>query len=102
GLGGIETINETRIGADNLAWERAIKANIGIEGKLFDNKIDFVIDFFQDQRNGIFQQRVQVPEYVGVVTNPYANIGRMKSSGADGNISYNPQISPDSGYKVRG
>lgn len=102
GLGGIETINETRIGADNLAWERAIKANIGIEGKLFDNKIDFVIDFFQDQRNGIFQQRVQVPEYVGVVTNPYANIGRMKSSGADGNISYNTQISPDFGFTVRG
>src|SRR5699024_9427703 len=102
GLGGIETINETRIGADNLAWERAIKANIGIEGKLFDNKIDFVIDFFQDQRNGIFQQRVQVPEYVGVVTNPYANIGRMKSSGADGNISYNTQISPDFGFTIRG
>src|SRR5690606_39333788 len=57
GVGGIETITETRIGADNLAWERAIKSNLGIEGKLFNNKIDFVIDFFQDQRNGIFQQR---------------------------------------------
>src|SRR5690606_1607866 len=71
GIPGIETINETRIGADNLAWERAIKTNIGIEGKLFDNKIDFVVDFFKDQRNGIFQQRVQVPEYVGVVSNPF-------------------------------
>lgn len=102
GLPGIEMITETRIGADNLAWERAIKSNLGIEGKLFNNKIDFVVDFFKDQRNGIFQQRVQVPEYVGVITNPWANVGRMKSMGADGNISYNTQLSKDIGFTIRG
>lgn len=102
GLSGIETISETRIGADNLAWERAIKSNLGIEGKLFDNKIDFVVDFFQDQRNGIFQRRVQVPEYVGVVSNPFANVGKMKSTGADGNLSYTTQVSADFGFTVRG
>lgn len=102
GVGGIETINETRIGADNLAWERAIKSNLGIEGRLFNNKIDFVVDFFKDQRNGIFQQRVQIPDYVGVTSNPFANVGRMKSSGADGNISYTTQVSPNLGFTVRG
>lgn len=102
GLPGIETISETRIGADNLAWERAIKSNLGIEGRLFNNKVDFVIDFFEDQRNGIFQQRVQVPEYVGVVSNPFANVGRMKSSGADGNISYTEQVTRDFGFTLRG
>lgn len=102
GIPGIETINETRIGADNLAWERAIKSNLGIEGKFFGNKIDFVVDFFRDQRNGIFQQRVQVPEYVGVISNPFANVGRMKSSGADGNISYSNELSQDFGFTIRG
>jgi len=102
GVPGIETINETRIGADNLAWERAIKSNLGIEGRLLNNKIEFIVDFFEDQRNGIFQQRVQVPEYVGVISNPFANVGRMKSSGADGNISYTTQVSPDFGFTVRG
>ncbi len=102
GVPGIETISETRIGADNLAWERAIKSNVGIEGKLFNNKIDFVIDFFKDQRNGIFQQRVQVPEYVGVVSNPFANVGKMKSSGIDGNISYSSRINPDMDFTIRG
>lgn len=102
GLPNIETISETRIGADNLAWERAIKTNIGVEGKLLDNKIDFVVDFFEDQRNGIFQQRVQVPEYVGVISNPFANVGKMKSSGADGNISYSGKISSDISFTIRG
>lgn len=102
GVPGIETIGETRIGADNLKWERAIKSNLGFEGRLFDDKLDFVIDFFRDQRNGIFQQRVQVPEYVGVISNPYANVGRMRSSGADGNISYSTNLSKDFGFTVRG
>lgn len=99
---GLETITETRIGADNLAWERAVKSNLGIEGKLFNNKIDFVVDIFKDQRNGIFQQRVQVPDYVGVISNPYANVGRMQSSGADGSISYTTQLSRDFGITLRG
>ena len=102
GLPDIEIIDETRIGADNLAWERAIKSNIGIEGKLLDNKIDFVVDFFNDQRNGIFQQRVQVPEYVGVISNPFANVGRMRSSGADGSISYRTDITDNFGFTLRG
>lgn len=102
GIPAIETIGETRVGADNLAWERAIKSNLGIEVKLFNNKLDVVLDIFQDQRNGIFQQRVQVPEYVGVVSNPFANVGKMKSTGADGNISYIQNISTDFGFTIRG
>ena len=102
GVPGIETINETRIGADNLAWEKAIKSNIGFEGKLFGSKVDFVVDVFKDQRNGIFQQRVQVPEYVGVISNPFANVGRMKSSGVDGNVSYTSNFSQDLGFTLRG
>ncbi len=102
GSSSVETISESRIGADNLAWERAIKANIGFEGKLLNNDLSFVVDFFNDQRNGIFQQRVQVPDYVGVVSMPFGNVGRMKSYGADGNVSYTRQLSQDFGLTVRG
>ena len=102
GVSGIETLGETRIGADNLEWERAVKSNIGFEGKLFKNKVDFVLDFFKDQRNGIFQQRVQIPDYVGVISNPYANVGSMQSTGADGNLSYATKISSDIDFTLRG
>lgn len=102
GVPGIETLGETRIGADNLAWERAIKSNLGVEGKLFGSKLEFVVDIFKDQRNGIFQQRVQVPEYVGVISNPYANVGKMMSCGADGNISYSTNLTKDFGLTLRG
>lgn len=97
--GGIE---ENVIGADNLAWEKAIKSDIGIEGRLFKDKLSFVVDFFNDQRNGIFQQRTQIPSYVGLITTPYGNVGKMRSYGADGNVSFSHQFNKDLSFTVRG
>jgi hypothetical protein len=98
----VETINESFIGADNLAWEKATKADIGIEGRLWDQKISFVVDLFQDKRDGIFQQRIQVPDFVGLVNMPYGNVGKMKSYGADGNISYMQEFGTDMHFTLRG
>lgn len=98
----VESINEIQVGADNLGWEKALKADIGVEGRLFNDKISFVIDFFQDQRDGIFQKRVQVPDYVGVVTMPYGNVGKMKSYGSDGNITFTHRINEDMNFTIRG
>ena len=50
-------------------------------GELFNSKLSFVIDFFKDIRDGIFQQRQQVPEYIGLVSMPFGNVGSMKSYG---------------------
>ena len=38
-------ITEETIGADNLKWEIAKKTDIGIEGKLFGERLNFVVDF---------------------------------------------------------
>ncbi|MFA7493001.1 MAG: TonB-dependent receptor [Proteiniphilum sp.] len=97
-----ETITETIIGADNLKWEKALKADLGFEGRVLNDKIDFVVDFFNDQRDGIFQQRVQVPDYVGVISMPYGNVGKMKSMGSDGNISFNHTLNRNASFVVRG
>ena len=44
------------------------------------------VDYFRDRREGIFQQRAQIPDYVGVITMPYGNVGGMTSWGGDGNF----------------
>lgn len=97
-----EAVNESIIGADNLQWEKALKANIGMELNLFSDKVSFIIDVFNDQRNGIFMQRVQVPAYAGLVTMPYGNVGRMKSLGADGSGSFKQTVNEDLSFTVRG
>lgn len=102
GWGGTGGITESSIGADNLAWEKAKKFDLGIEGKLFGDRLSFVVDFFEDQRDGIYQQRVQIPEYVGLIAMPFGNVGRMKSYGSDGSISYNQRVSENMSFTVRG
>ncbi|WP_352422719.1 TonB-dependent receptor [Proteiniphilum sp.] len=98
---GFETIGETRIGADNLEWEIAKKTNLGIEARLFNEKISLTVDIFNDRRDGIFMQRVQVPDYAGLVTKPYSNIGEMSSYGSDGNIAFTQEINKEMSFTLR-
>ena len=101
-LSDVELIREARIGADNLAWEKAIKSDIGVEGQFLKSKLSFTVDVFNDLRNGIYQQRVQVPEYAGLVTLPYGNIGKMRSYGSDGNASYIFDFNKNTSFTIRG
>ena len=95
-------ITEISIGVDNLKWEKAIKSNIGIEGRFFNDKVSLVIDFFRDQRDGIFQRRTQIPDYVGLVSLPYGNVGKMKSWGSDGNLAYTHSLGKNKSISFRG
>ena len=95
-------ITQDRVGANNLRWEKAKKADIGIEGELFNSKVDFVVDFFLDQRDGIYQRRTQIPDYVGLTHMPFGNVGKMKSYGADGNISFNHSFDKDWSIEIHG
>lgn len=101
GSAGVESITESTIGADNLQWEKAIKGNIGIEANVLDDKIQLVFDMFNDQRDGIFMERVQIPDYAGLVTMPFGNVGKMKSYGADGNITFNHEINKEMSFTLR-
>lgn len=95
-------ITESRIGANNLRWEKATKADIGIEGRMFDDRLDFTVDFFRDVRDGIYQRREQIPDFVGLTQMPYGNVGKMKSWGSDGNISFTQSFGRDWTLVLRG
>ena len=95
-------ITEERVGADNLRWERAIKADVGLEGRMFNDRLEFVVDFFRDRRDGIYQRRSQIPGYAGLMQMPFGNVGKMKSYGSDGNFSYRHDFGTDWSMTVRG
>lgn len=99
GTGGI---TETVIGASNLQWEKAIKSDLGIEGRLLKERLSFVVDFFNDARDGIFQKRATIPAFVGLVDMPYGNVGKMRSYGSDGNISFTQKLNKDMSFTIRG
>jgi TonB-linked SusC/RagA family outer membrane protein len=96
-------VGETQFGANNLMWEKAIKGDIGIEGRLFNDRLSFVIDLFNDRRDGIFQHRESIPSYVGLQwsARPYGNVGQMRSYGTDGNIAYTQRINEEWDFTLR-
>jgi TonB-linked SusC/RagA family outer membrane protein len=100
---GVTGVSESgELGADNLMWERATKSDVGIDGQLFDGKLAFTVDWFQDYRDGIFQQRATIPAYAGLISMPYGNVGEMKSWGSDGNISFTQSLTKDLSFTLRG
>ncbi len=98
---GSNGLTEKQIGANNLHWEVAKKYNLGIDFQFLNDKIGGTVDIFKDTRDNIFQERKMMPSEVGVVTNPYTNVGRMRSSGVDGNIYLNQKIDKDNSFTVR-
>jgi TonB-linked SusC/RagA family outer membrane protein len=100
--GSVETAYVNRVGADNLEWEKSIKTNLGFDLRLIKDKIALTMDFFNDQRNGIFQERIQIPDYIGLTNNPFGNVGKMKSWGSEGTVSFSHNMNKDMGFIVRG
>ena len=97
-----EMIHVSMVGANNLEWEKAIKTNIGVDVRLLNNAVELTLDYFQDKREGIFQQRLQVPDYAGLTNNAWGNVGSMVTYGTDGNIAYTHRINRDMSATIRG
>ena len=97
-----DIIHVSMVGANNLEWERAIKSNIGVDLRLLKNSVELTLDYFHDKREGIFEERRQVPDYAGLTNNAWGNTGNMITYGTDGNIAYNFEINKDMSATVRG
>lgn len=94
-------IEETQVGADNLRWEVAKKANLGMDVKFLNDNLSLTVDIFHDQRDDIFMPRVTLPDYLGLINIPHSNVGKMYSYGSDGNVEYRHIIDKDMGFTVR-
>ena len=84
-------VTESVLGSTGLVWEKAIKQNFGIDITMW-NALNITVDAFIDKRNNIFMKRETLPGTIGVSTKPWGNVGKMKSWGSDGTISYAKKI----------
>ncbi len=98
---GIIGVGEDRIGVPNLTWEKGLKKNVGIELKMFDNKISFEADYFHEKRRDILIQRSTVPGIAGMNMQPFANMGVMRNHGIEGTLEFNDVIG-NVGYRIYG
>lgn len=99
-----QTINALDIGdyAVDVSWEKAKKQNLGLEIKTWNNAVSLTVDLFREDRTAIFRQRGDVPNYVGVLSLPYANLGEVHNRGIDATLDINKQIGRDWQIGFRG
>lgn len=74
--------------AVDVTWEVADKTDIGVDMRLLNNKLNLQFDYFKESRKGIYLRRSSIPSYVGMINNPYGNIGKVENKGFELSVNY--------------
>ena len=85
------TLSEARVPNPNFTWEVANNANLGLEGTMMNNKVNFEFDIFNNQRKQILIQRAgSTPQSTGILTLlPPVNEGHVENKGWEFRVGYN-------------
>lgn len=77
-----------RLGNSALEWETQKMKNIGIDAAFLNNRINFSVDVYNRETNGLLLGVPLAPS-MGYSANPLANVGNMQNRGVDVSIGYN-------------
>jgi TonB-linked SusC/RagA family outer membrane protein len=76
----------------NLKWEQSQKFDVGLDMKMFDNKISIVADYFIDTRADLLIPNIPVSGILGTAapgaSGPTINAGTVKNSGVEFAVDY--------------
>ncbi|MGN6511562.1 MAG: SusC/RagA family TonB-linked outer membrane protein [Chitinophaga sp.] len=86
-----ESIYEGELGNLDVTWEKAKKADIGIDVNLFKDKLSFTIDYFHDIRYDQLVRKGSVPNMLGIGFSP-TNVAKTSNAGFDGQVNYRGSV----------
>lgn len=103
--GNISTIDELvfgsaagELGNPNLQWEEQKTGNIGVDVRLFDNKINFSADIYRKETENLLL-RPQASAVLGTTAPgsaaPFVNAGTVRNEGFEFVVGYNDNFSDD-------
>ncbi len=84
-----------RFANNNITWETGKKLNVGVDFQFF-NRLNIMVDGFQEVRDGIFLERGTIPAFLGTAgTKVYGNLGKVRNRGVDLSMDYTQKIGKD-------
>lgn len=83
----------------DLKWERTSQFNIAADLKILKN-FDLSVDVYRKKSTDILRQ-VEVPGYLGLINNPWRNIGDMNNDGIEISLGYKKNWG-DFGFSANG
>lgn len=91
----------SELASPTISWEVSTKTDIGVDISVFNDKLSLTADYFDDYVEGIFMRRNYLPLTLGLSNNPYANVGKTRNRGFDGNFKFLHKVG-DVNLTIRG
>lgn len=91
---GLETIPNL-----NLKWESAEQTNVGIDLGILRNRLNFTVDYYVKNTRDLIDQ-LPTPSVAGLMTAPYANVGRVENKGWEFMATYADQAKSGFQYSI--
>jgi TonB-linked SusC/RagA family outer membrane protein len=94
GSSSLQGFRPTRIGNPDAKWETNTTTNVGFDGGILDNKLQFSFDWYVKQTNDLLYNPL-LPGTAGAASVPYINIAQMKNTGFDIQLTYKKIVNND-------
>ena len=91
------TMENTPLANPFLTWEKAYKLNVGVDLAMFNNRLKFTTDYYNDKYFDLLQNRGKSIELIGQYY-PMENIGKVRRFGGDLSITYQDRVNDFSYY----
>lgn len=91
----VKTLMEGVVQNPNYTWEESKNFNVGLEGTVLNNSVDFTFEYFYNKRTQmLIYNRGTTPQTTGIANRlPPVNGGRMDNRGFEFTLAYNGQLS---------
>ena len=91
------TMENTPLANPILTWEKAYILNVGVDLAMFNNRLKFTADYYNDKYFDLLQNRGKSIELIGQYY-PMENIGKVRRFGGDLSITYQGRVNDLSYY----
>jgi TonB-linked SusC/RagA family outer membrane protein len=83
----------------NVTWEKAFKQDYGVEANFLQDRLKTSFDYYYERRKDILIRSNVAPGFLGFSV-PYANLGKVNSSGYEVSINWSDKIGHDFRYWI--
>ncbi|MFL5788900.1 MAG: SusC/RagA family TonB-linked outer membrane protein [Flavisolibacter sp.] len=90
---------QAQLGNPKTHWESDKIQNIGIDGTVLKNALDFTLEYYKKSISGLLFQEPLLATY-GAASSPFINVGDIQNKGIDASVTYHGSVDRDFKYNV--